>query len=286
MLRSSSGTFPRTHVFPGGIYNSETDPSLSYTALRETYEETGLLIGPPSVTRPVVHAVREYPSYDSAFKHVFNINPRVTLSSSSPSSSSSSSLLEHENNGQSVGQQIMSQLQPSSVPGGTLWLPQNEQRMMGLERISNWTTPLHVSANRFVTQYYVCRVPEAFEFPELPPLSSRPRMSKESGSSGIPEEGHREVELLEWLGPYEALSLFREGKIKMLPSQFYIMTMLSEYGLEGSIERLRNRSFTPSVINKLQDGRVEMDWGQGESGILQFGKKGTVDKIEFVESRA
>jgi 8-oxo-dGTP pyrophosphatase MutT (NUDIX family) len=45
MLRPKRGTFPAAHVFPGGGLDDD-DPNLAYCALRETYEETGLLIVP------------------------------------------------------------------------------------------------------------------------------------------------------------------------------------------------------------------------------------------------
>lgn len=236
MLRPAGASFPGTHVFPGGAFDKETDPSLSYTALRETYEETGLLLGPQPTTQPVVHAVGEYPSYDSAFKHVFGLNPRP----SNPS----------------------------------FWSSQSEKRILGLERFSQWTSPPTIP-KRFSTQFYLCRVPQPFEFPELPPLSSSFEASEQSP----------EVELLEWLTPLQALDAFKQGKIKLMPPQFYLMTMILEHGLDGAIERLRNRVFTPTVINKHGDGRVEMDWGQGESGIVKFGKNGVADSIEIVKAK-
>lgn len=127
---------------------------------------------------------------------------------------------------------------------------------------------------RFGTQFFVCKVPEAYSFPELPPISAAP---------GADRGG--EVELLEWLTPLEALTLFREGKIKLMPPQFYLMTLILEHGLDGAIARLKDRNFTPEIVNKLPDGRVEMNWGKGESGIIKFNKRGIVDSIEFIRAQ-
>lgn len=263
MLRPATGSFPSTHVFPGGSYDQDSDPSLSYTAFRETYEETGLLLGPQGLTAPVVHAIGEYPSYDSAFKHVFGLNPQASFSSSSSSSSESSS--------------------------SSWWSPENEKKALGLDRISNWTTPAHIP-KRFATQFFVYRVPTTYKFPELPPLSSPPLSSSSSStttsSSSSPVTSvNSEVEKLEWLTPLDALTLFKQGKIKLMPPQFYLMTSIFENGLDKAIEKLQSRVFTPTVINKFPDGKVEMDWGEGESGIIKFGKKNVVDEIEIVRSR-
>ncbi|RPB16697.1 hypothetical protein P167DRAFT_500243, partial [Morchella conica CCBAS932] len=43
---SHSSTFPNAHVFPGGA-TSPSDPPPAHTALRETFEETGLLLTTP-----------------------------------------------------------------------------------------------------------------------------------------------------------------------------------------------------------------------------------------------
>lgn len=257
MLRPAAGTFPSTHVFPGGSYDQATDPSLEYTALRETYEETGLLLG-PKPNKPVVHAIGEYPSYESALKHVFG-KDMSNLNDQGGSSSSSSQ-------GYSPGYN-----QGKTKP----WWSGKE---MGLGRISNWTTPAHIK-KRFSTQFYVCSVDSQFEFPELPPISSAPQ---EKGADT--HHQHQEVELLEWLTPYEALSLFDNGKIKLMPPQFYILTAIHEYGLQGAIERLQDRVFAPKVLGKTEDGSIKMDWGRGEMGVVKFNKNGAVDKIKFVRA--
>ncbi|EIN07101.1 hypothetical protein PUNSTDRAFT_135790 [Punctularia strigosozonata HHB-11173 SS5] len=41
----SSGSFPGVHVFPGGHFDPSQDASVELTAIRETFEETGLLLG-------------------------------------------------------------------------------------------------------------------------------------------------------------------------------------------------------------------------------------------------
>lgn len=44
-------------VFPGGNFDSKQDHSLAMTAIRETFEESGLLIASSSSSSPLDHAV-------------------------------------------------------------------------------------------------------------------------------------------------------------------------------------------------------------------------------------
>ncbi|KAI0076438.1 hypothetical protein K474DRAFT_1755942 [Panus rudis PR-1116 ss-1] len=50
--RNAKGSFAKAHVFPGGNYDSAQDDSLVVTAVRETFEETGLLIVPSTNLPP------------------------------------------------------------------------------------------------------------------------------------------------------------------------------------------------------------------------------------------
>ncbi|VVT48970.1 uncharacterized protein SAPINGB_P002040 [Magnusiomyces paraingens] len=259
MLRPASGSFPSTHVFPGGVVEP-SDPSLSYTAFRETYEETGLLLGPRDITKPVVHAVGEYPSYDSAFKHVFGLETPPKSDASEPDKSTGT--------------------------WKSWWTPENEKSKLDLDRFSNWTTPEHLP-KRFATQFYLYRVPQAFQFPELPPLSSAPvsieERAKEPGNGVLGTA--REVEKLEWLTPWEALTQFQKGKIKLMPPQYYLMNLLFEEGIDKAIEKVHDRVITPKIVEKLPDGKVKMDWGRGEFGLIKFGKKNVVDEIEILRTK-
>ncbi|KAG5637763.1 hypothetical protein H0H81_003330 [Sphagnurus paluster] len=47
-------SFAGVHVFPGGNLDKKQDPSLALTAIRETFEESGLLLASPSNKSPVL----------------------------------------------------------------------------------------------------------------------------------------------------------------------------------------------------------------------------------------
>lgn len=212
VLRPGKGTFPNSHVFPGGALD-DTDPSHQHCALRETYEETGLLIG-NNAQQATVHT-NLLPTYEEAIKKEF---------------------------GQA---------------------PESSQVENHLYKMTRWTTPSNF-ARRFVTQFYACEVPEKFQFPER-------------SSTG-------EVEKVEWLTPEEALNLFKQGKISMMPPQFYILTALHEKGLKGAAESVGDRIIEPTIMRKLEKGKMQMDWGKGESGIVTFEKAGNVSSIEYIRA--
>jgi 8-oxo-dGTP pyrophosphatase MutT (NUDIX family) len=64
-VRTKNQTFPKVAVFPGGVYNP-LDRDLMVTALRETYEETGICLGTPNATRAQV-------LNDPALIHTFDL---------------------------------------------------------------------------------------------------------------------------------------------------------------------------------------------------------------------
>lgn len=217
MRRPSHGSYPSAHVFPGGVLEPE-DPHLSYCALRETYEETGLLISPQGGSKPQLHTVGTE-TYQDALRAI-GTNP------------------DHYD-----------------------W---TNPQSIGLTPLSQWITPPH-NKKRFATQFYLYHAPHAFDLQNV----------KSS-----------EVDMIEWLSPDQALSKFRSGAISMMPPQFYLMTALSEKGTEGAVRSLSDRTFAPFLKKKHPDGRVELDWGKGEAGILSVDKaSGQVTNIEYIRSR-
>ncbi|KAA8899157.1 hypothetical protein TRICI_006385 [Trichomonascus ciferrii] len=217
MRRPSHGSYPSAHVFPGGVLEPD-DPHLTYCALRETYEETGLLISPEGGSRPQLHSVG-METYEDALRA----------------------------NG--------------TNPSHYDW---TKPHSIGLTPMSQWITPPH-NKKRFATQFYLYQAPHAFDLQHV----------KSS-----------EVDKIEWLSPDEALSQFKSGNISMMPPQFYLMTALSEKGIQGAIRSLSERAFAPFLRKKHPDGRIELDWGEGEAGILSVDKaSGQVTKIEYIRPR-
>lgn len=212
VLRPSKGSFPNAHVFPGGTVDP-TDPSMEYCAARETYEETGLLLGGDG--RTAVHSTL-CPTYEKAIEKEFGSASNI--------------------------------LQPGSI-----------------SKLSNWVTPPEFP-KRFATQFYIYKAANMFKFPDH-------SMTKE-------------IEKVEWLTPLQALTLFKENKISIMPPQFYILTALLEKGVDGAIEAISERNFAPAVINRWGKNKLQMDWGQGESGILTFAPGGGVSSIEYIRANS
>lgn len=217
MRRPSHGNYPSAHVFPGGVLEN-SDPHLTYCALRETYEEIGLFI-PPQPNSPQMDTVGER-SYEDALI-------------------------------QSIG----SNSQAFDWTG-----PQS----LGLIPFSQWITPPH-NKKRFSTQFYIYKAPKTFDVSKV--LKSR------------------EVDLAEWLSPEDALNKFRHRNISLVPPQFYMLTAISEQGVDKAAQSIGNRIFAPKLMKKFEDGRVQLDWGKGESGILSTDKEtGSITDIEYIRS--
>lgn len=72
MLRPSRGSYRNTYVFPGGAQDAE-DVCSVHCALRETYEETGILIDPTTKKSILVKGAAEQ-DYPTALKRYMGCN--------------------------------------------------------------------------------------------------------------------------------------------------------------------------------------------------------------------
>lgn len=196
------------------------DPSLAYCALRETYEETGVLICPNNSHNPEVHERNRHGSYRDAIKHLTGQDP----------------------------------------------LTMDWSKDGGLNRCSEWTTPAFMSNRRFVTQFFIYFSPTTLDTSRVATNS--------------------EVEKIDWLTPQDAIQGMRDGKLSMMPPQFYLLHSLQTRGPQRTATELHDRIVKPSLLKKFDDGRVQLDWGHGESGILTFAQKGLIRNIEYVNANS
>ncbi|KAF9527032.1 NUDIX hydrolase domain-like protein [Crepidotus variabilis] len=198
--------FGGMHVFPGGNFDGKQDSNLAMTAIRETFEESGLLL----------------------------VSPKSGSSSDLPS------------------EQVLDELRTSIHQQKLqfryfLSSARLEPEVQSLLPFTQWVTPIG-PPKRFHTQFYVAFLPAA-------PSSG---FSSGSKQERIPKhDGGQEVIEARFVHPRVALDECREGKIRFMPPQFYILSTLADI-LEGpsntadqrrKVETLSSGSFGRMVIN-------------------------------------
>ncbi|KIY50753.1 hypothetical protein FISHEDRAFT_71077 [Fistulina hepatica ATCC 64428] len=181
--------FAGVHVFPGGNFEAEQDDSRAMTAIRETFEESGLLIASaqfPASSKELSVSVlenarREIYSKKTTFKSFLGSHGLVAQTNA-------------------------------------------------LHRFTEWTTPAG-SPRRYRTQFYVTF---------LRNISSIGFSSGGKYDQLPKPDGGQEVISARFIHPKDALTEFKDGKITLMPPQFYILHTLTEI--------LTTRSSTPDQI--------------------------------------
>ncbi|KAN0123724.1 NUDIX hydrolase domain-like protein [Russula decolorans] len=204
-------SFAGMHVFPGGNYDEKQDESYQMTAIRETFEETGLLLA-------------------SEFESEL---PQQSPPSPSPSPSLSEAALDAS--------------RESIHAGRTLFRDFLKQHALSADvkallPFTEWITPLGYP-RRFHTRFYVAFLPSQAQ-------ALRTSGGFSSFSSGrvtqhrLPTpDGGQEVVEARFVHPREALAEHRSKKIALMPPQHYILTTLADLLLVGrqTTPRLRER---------------------------------------------
>ncbi|PPQ93225.1 hypothetical protein CVT25_015223 [Psilocybe cyanescens] len=183
-----ASSFGGMHVFPGGNLDKNQDDSLVMTAIRETFEESGLLLASSfsscelpsdSVLDEARHAIHQQKLRFQQFLSSHNLQ------------ADASSLLP----------------------------------------FTQWITPVG-PPKRFHTQFFVAFLPKT-------PSSG---FSSGAKQEGIPKhDGGQEVIEARFLHPKKALDECREGKISVMPPQYYILSTLADI-LEGSVNTADQRT--------------------------------------------
>ncbi|KAJ7481187.1 hypothetical protein B0H11DRAFT_2233089 [Mycena galericulata] len=193
-------SFAGVHVFPGGNVSAQDGGELSITAIRETFEESGLLLASgPTPTDAVLDAAR----------HAIH-------------------------SGKTTFQAFLTQHSLTAD-------------VQALLPFTQWITPTF-APRRFHTQFYVAFLGTA----------SANGFSSGAREDRIPKpDGGQEVIAARFLHPDAVLAEFREGKIMLMPPQFYIIDTLA--GIlrggtttaeqRGRVEELAGGAFGRMVIN-------------------------------------
>lgn len=135
----------------------------------------------------------------------------------------------------------------------------------GLRAFSTWVTPPNLK-KRFRTQFFLHKTHIQHDFSNV-------------------QLNPDEVTSLLWLTPKQALEKFNNKEIRLMPPQYYLIEALEELGIEEALTKLGDRVFEPAVMGK-KDGKVIMDWGKGESGLIRFDKDGSVSEIEHIRGQS
>ncbi|KAJ7256475.1 NUDIX hydrolase domain-like protein [Mycena haematopus] len=191
-------SFGGVHVFPGGNLDPTQDSSLAITAIRETFEEAGILLASgPTPADTVLDAARHAVHAGKTSFQAF--------------------LTEH-----------------NLVPDVQALLP-----------FTQWITP-PFAPRRFQTQFFI-----AF-------LNSPSDFSSGAREDRIPKpDGGLEVIAARFIHPDAVLAEFSEGKITLMPPQFYVVHTLATILSGGAttadqrarVEELARGAFGKMVIN-------------------------------------
>ncbi|XP_006458010.1 hypothetical protein AGABI2DRAFT_64679 [Agaricus bisporus var. bisporus H97] len=190
-------------VFPGGNYDKKQDTTLAVTAIRETFEETGLLLvssDEPSTTAPLDDAQLE----DARHR---------------------------------IHQQKL------------LWQEFLDSRRLRLDvsallPFTQWITPKE-APRRFHTQFFITFLP------------ATPSTGFNSGAKHehIPKtDGGQEVISTRFVHPSAILREFHDGKITLLPPQFYLLTTLVDV-LQG-VSNTEKQRMRVEHISRSNFGRM------------------------------
>jgi len=191
-------------AFPGGNSDPRQDADFRMTALRETFEETSILLvepEPPTITNANTNTPSSYPTAEQLTA------ARLAIHSRTDALTLPDFLARHR----------LRALVDKLIP------------------FSQWVAPDTVPV-RFHTRFYVLFVEElemGWEWPATTITTTTTTTTKGSEDTDVlvrnpTADGGVEVISASWIHPRELFAVFRRGELALSPPQFYLFTTLRD----------------------------------------------------------
>ncbi|KAF5373936.1 hypothetical protein D9758_000864 [Tetrapyrgos nigripes] len=261
-----ASAFAGVTVFPGGNYDSKQDSSIRMTAIRETFEESGLLIARPTSSSS------KMPSDSILDKARHDIHSNKLLFKS---------FLEEHGLEADV----------ESLMPFTEWItPRGAPRRFHARFFVTFLPA--ASSTGFKSGDKQERLPTAGTQPLKNALAFRSNANFFISFLPPSPDGGQEVVTARFLHPSAAFSEFQAGKITFMPPQYYILTtisqILSTYN-DRDTQREKIRQLSDGLFGKMVINPRRLDGGTDGPGVLTYegdetrgGKKGRLHRSEVL----